>query len=134
MKRTIKTLAASGVVQPQSVDEHDKDAMGRTRITQAYHVGERDSYVIVAQLSPEFTAKLVDRWRALESGEATPLGHAPGFDDLRKQMDELKAENARLQVDVQDAEWLTIRRFDAVENLGQSKSMQGRGQDPSKTL
>lgn len=31
-----------------------------------YQVGKRDSYVIVAQLSPEFTAKLVDRWMLLE--------------------------------------------------------------------
>jgi hypothetical protein len=37
--------------------------------------------VIVAQLSPQFTAKLVDRWRALESGEAKPLGYLPGFDE-----------------------------------------------------
>ena len=34
--------------------------------------GKRDSIIVVAQLSPEFTARLVDRWQALESGEATP--------------------------------------------------------------
>ncbi|HHE3016903.1 TPA: phage antirepressor KilAC domain-containing protein, partial [Escherichia coli] len=28
--------------------------------------GKRDSIVVVAQLSPEFTARLVDRWRELE--------------------------------------------------------------------
>lgn len=32
-----------------------------------YRVGKRDSYVIVAQLSPEFTARLVDRWQELEA-------------------------------------------------------------------
>jgi len=30
-------------------------------------VGGRDSYVVVAQLSPEFTAWLVDRWQELEA-------------------------------------------------------------------
>ncbi|HHT9005584.1 TPA: phage antirepressor KilAC domain-containing protein [Burkholderia cenocepacia] len=35
-----------------------------------YHIGKRDSYVIVAQLSPEFTARLVDRWQELETGAA----------------------------------------------------------------
>ncbi|TBL45867.1 phage regulatory protein/antirepressor Ant, partial [Klebsiella oxytoca] len=30
----------------------------------------RDSYVIVAQLSPEFTARLVDRWQELESKQS----------------------------------------------------------------
>ncbi|MEC5321563.1 phage antirepressor KilAC domain-containing protein [Brenneria populi subsp. brevivirga] len=33
-----------------------------------YQVNKRDSYVIVAQLSPEFTAALVDRWQELEKG------------------------------------------------------------------
>ncbi|WP_105604217.1 phage antirepressor KilAC domain-containing protein [Cronobacter sakazakii] len=39
---------------------------------QEYHhylVNKRDSYVIVAQLCPEFTARLVDRWQELESGQ-----------------------------------------------------------------
>ncbi|UGB01196.1 phage antirepressor KilAC domain-containing protein [Leclercia sp. G3L] len=34
-----------------------------------YQVNKRDSYVIVAQLCPEFTARLVDRWQELESGQ-----------------------------------------------------------------
>lgn len=64
VKRSIKRLAERGViVQPPSADEQSTDAIGRTRVTQVYKVGERDSYVIVAQLSPEFTAKLVDYWQ-----------------------------------------------------------------------
>ncbi|WP_255631305.1 hypothetical protein [Caballeronia sp. dw_19] len=31
-------------------------------LTARARFGERDSYVIVAQLSPQFTARLVDRW------------------------------------------------------------------------
>jgi len=38
-----------------------------------YLVGKRDSYVIVAQLCPEFTAKLVDRWMLLEQQAADGL-------------------------------------------------------------
>lgn len=34
--------------------------------------GKRDSLVVVAQLSPEFTAKLVDRWQELEAKNAAP--------------------------------------------------------------
>jgi phage regulator Rha-like protein len=64
VKRTIETLAEQGVIiRPQIEDEQSTDAMGRSRLTQVYRVGERDSYVIVAQLSPEFTAKLVDYWQ-----------------------------------------------------------------------
>ncbi|UQN41855.1 phage antirepressor KilAC domain-containing protein [Agarivorans sp. B2Z047] len=34
--------------------------------------GKRDSYVVVAQLSPEFTARLVDRWQELEQKQTSP--------------------------------------------------------------
>ena len=64
VKRTIERLAERGViVRPPLVDEPESDAVGRRRVTQVYLVGKRDSYVIVAQLSPEFTARLVDRWQ-----------------------------------------------------------------------
>lgn len=64
VKRTIETLAEGGlIVRPQIEDGHDTDTLGRPRITQIYRVGERDSYVVVARLSPEVTAKLVDFWQ-----------------------------------------------------------------------
>jgi hypothetical protein len=40
----------------------------KARVYHYYEVNKRDSYVIVAQLCPEFTARLVDRWQELESG------------------------------------------------------------------
>ena len=42
-----------------------------TKPIKVYEIGKRDSYIIVAQLSPEFTAKLVDRWQELESNNET---------------------------------------------------------------
>ncbi|WP_157284001.1 Rha family transcriptional regulator [Pseudomonas chlororaphis] len=71
VKRTIETLASSGViVRPQIEDEPGVDTMGRERITQVYRFegaqGKRDSIIVVAQLCPEFTADLVDRWQKLE--------------------------------------------------------------------
>lgn len=67
VKRTIETLAARGViVRPQFEDEPGTDTLGRQRPERVYRINKRDSYVIVAQLSPEFTARLVDRWQELE--------------------------------------------------------------------
>lgn len=40
--------------------------------------GERDSYIVVAQLSPEFTATLVDEWQRLKKGHHASL---PDFND-----------------------------------------------------
>lgn len=68
VKRTIDDLAGRGLVHPQSEDEHFADALGRPRVEAVLRIGKRDSYVIVAQLSPEFTARLVDRWQELEAG------------------------------------------------------------------
>lgn len=67
VKRTVETLAERGVIiRPQIEDEQDVDSMGRVRTTAVYHLAKRDSFVVVAQLSPEFTARLVDRWQELE--------------------------------------------------------------------
>ncbi|MDC5478026.1 phage antirepressor KilAC domain-containing protein [Acinetobacter baumannii] len=78
VKRTIESLVNAGViVQPQIEDEQSKDAMGRSRITQVYtftgEQGKRDSIIVVAQLCPEFTARLVDRWQELEAQVAKPV-------------------------------------------------------------
>lgn len=71
VKRTIDLLVFKEVIsQPQIVDG-EKSANGV--IEQVYNFGKRDSYVIVAQLSPEFTARLVDRWQELESQQVKSL-------------------------------------------------------------
>lgn len=72
VKRTVERLSNTGViVQPPLVDEPGTDAKGRYRPVQVYQFtgeqGKRDSIIVVAQLSPEFTARLVDRWQELES-------------------------------------------------------------------
>lgn len=70
VKRTIERLAAAGTIaQPPSVDG-ERAANGVTE--SLYQIGKRDSYVIVAQLSPEFTARLVDRWQELEARAPAP--------------------------------------------------------------
>ncbi len=56
VKRTIDTLVSRGViVQPQIEDEPGFDAMGRPRSIKVYLINQRDSYVIVAQTSWEYT-------------------------------------------------------------------------------
>lgn len=74
VKRSIDRLVERGViVQPPLADEQSRDSLGRQRTTSVYLIGKRDSYIIVAQLSPEFTARLVDRWQELEEKQAAAL-------------------------------------------------------------
>ena len=73
VKRTIERLEDRGVIaQPPLVDERVTDSAGRPRFVGVYQINKRDSDVIVAQLSPEFTARLVDRWQELEAQAAKP--------------------------------------------------------------
>lgn len=81
VKRAVERLVERGtIVQPPMVDEQDVDAMGRARTTSVYRLDERSSYIVVAQLSPEFTARLVDEWKALKD-RASGAAALPDFSD-----------------------------------------------------
>lgn len=71
VKRTIDTLANQGVISHPQIEDGEKSANGV--VEKLYRIGKRDSYIIVAQLSPEFTARLVDRWQQLEAEAADPM-------------------------------------------------------------
>lgn len=71
VKQSIERLASRGVIaQPPVADEQavatTPTGGSRKYTTQVYQLQKRDSFVVVAQLSPEFTARLVDRWQQLE--------------------------------------------------------------------
>ena len=76
VKRTIEALIARGVIAQPQIEDGPKAANGV--VEKHYLIGKRDSHVIVAQLSPEFTARLVDRWQELEA-QITPA--IPNFAD-----------------------------------------------------
>ena len=72
VKISIERLAKSGVIQLPALQVFEKiNNLGLRRSVEAYvfegEQGKRDSIIVVAQLSPEFTARLVDRWRELEN-------------------------------------------------------------------
>ncbi|WP_081053140.1 Rha family transcriptional regulator [Burkholderia territorii] len=107
VKRSIDRLAdRSVIVRPPMADEPGTDSMGRPRSTQVYvfsgEQGKRDSIVVVAQLSPEFTARLVDRWQELEAQVTKPTFQIPQnyiealrlAADLEEQRAALAIENA----------------------------------------
>ena len=78
VKRSMETLRDKGVISfTQSVETSHEGAGARP--VDVYLVGKRDSYVVVAQLSPEFTARLVDRWQELEAQQARNVIAMPDF-------------------------------------------------------
>ncbi|WP_318378947.1 phage antirepressor KilAC domain-containing protein [Enterobacter sp.] len=64
---TIERLMSGGVIGGYAALQYTHPQNGQTY--SYYEVSKRDSYIIVAQLCPEFTARLVDRWQALEQGQ-----------------------------------------------------------------
>ncbi|EIZ2107681.1 Rha family transcriptional regulator [Salmonella enterica] len=72
VKVSIERLAERGVIRLPAMQEIEEiNNLGLTVKREYYHFegeqGKRDSIVVVAQLSPEYTAQLVDHWQELET-------------------------------------------------------------------
>lgn len=83
VKRTIETLMDKGVISyPQTVIGI-KAANGIAPLHYVFEgeQGRIDSIIVVAQLSPEFTAALVKRWDELERGAAPAMQIPQSFAD-----------------------------------------------------
>lgn len=101
VRRTIERLAERGVIALPPLVE--KSTAGRPAVEYVFsgEQGKRDSIVVVAQLSPEFTAALVDRWQALERAHTAPAIPKSLPEALRLAAD-LAEQNNRLQVVVSE--------------------------------
>ncbi|UXE39604.1 phage antirepressor KilAC domain-containing protein [Raoultella ornithinolytica] len=98
VKRSIERLAERGIIQlPPMADVKNHLNQSVT----VYLVGKRDSYVVVAQLSPEFTARLVDRWQELEAASASVIPQS--FSDALRLAADLEEEKQRLALELAQA-------------------------------
>lgn len=72
VKQSIERLAERGVITLPPMGE--KPTAGRPSSFYIFsgEKGKRDSIIVVAQLCPEFTARLVDRWQELEAQAYQP--------------------------------------------------------------
>ncbi len=100
VKQSIERLAERGLITFTPMGE-TVQAGAVTREVTNYHVGEEASYIVVAQLSPEFTAKLVKRWRELEEKLSSPA--LPNFNDPAEAARAWAAEFERKQLETQRA-------------------------------
>lgn len=67
VKRTIETLVSQRIISSPQIEEKPTAGRPSTIFVFKGDQGKRDSIIVVAQLCPEFTARLVDRWQELES-------------------------------------------------------------------
>ena len=124
VKRSMERLRERGLITFESTAE--KSTGGRP--AEVYLVNKRDSYVVVAQLSPEFTARLVDRWQELEARQpkALPKSYRDALRELIA-LDEAREEAERqaklLEIKLDEAaEWASVKKIESRE--GRSFSWQ----------
>ena len=112
VKVTIERLVNRGTI-PSPAMQDFKNINGVTG--KEYLVGERESYIVVAQLSPEFTAKLVDFWQkhrdtppALPDFTNPAIAARAWADEVEKrQIADLRAKEAE-EAAIQSSEQLAI--------------------------
>jgi phage antirepressor YoqD-like protein len=114
VKLSIERLATNGVISFTSMTETSHEGAG-ARPVLTYAVNKRDSYIVVAQMSPKFTAKLVDRWQELESKQLPAL---PNYQEaLRQLADQLDITHKQtLQLEAQKPAVEFVERY--VESSG----------------
>ena len=75
-RRAIEKCASDGAILLPQIEEISVLHECRNRKVKAYvfsgEQGKRDSIVVMAQLSPALTGKIVDRWQELEAKNAAP--------------------------------------------------------------
>ena len=96
----IERLAARGVIEFPATQEIPTATKPVAVYVFSGERGRRDSIVLVAQLSPEFTAALVDRWQALEAGTVPRLPQT--LPEALRLAADLAEQNNRLQVVVSE--------------------------------
>lgn len=128
VKRTIERLAEKGVIQlPPMVEVEQNQSLSPNNKTRVHvfagEKGKRDSIVVVAQLSPEFTARLVDRWQELEAMHAKPAIPQTLPDALRLAADlaEQKAQEAQKRIAAETALAEAAPKAQALERIAQAQ-------------
>lgn len=112
VKTSIERLGARGVIQLPALQEV-RNHLGQA--VSVYQLCKRDSYVVVAQLSPEFTARLVDRWQELEAqaAPAVPRTMSQALRLAAEQAEQIEQQQAALALAAPKVEF--VDRFASAE-------------------
>lgn len=93
---SIDRLMKKGVIRGYQAMPYTHPQNGQ--IYYEYHINKRDTYVIVAQLSPAFTARLVDRWQELENQQGIPQSFSQALRLAAEQQEVIEQQNHQLAI------------------------------------
>jgi phage regulator Rha-like protein len=93
--RTAREMVALGVTQSvETLYTHEQNGQQYPE----HRLSKRDSLVLVARLSPEFTARLVDRWQELEEQVAQAFSIPATYAEALQVAADQATENQKLQL------------------------------------
>ena len=117
VKRAIERLANQGVITfPPAVEKSSTGGRPSTEFVFEGEQGKRDSIIVVAQLSPVFTARLVDRWQELEGSKRpmTGLEFARLQVQLYEEIERKERESETLRITLDESkQWSSVKRMEA---------------------
>lgn len=99
VRRSIERLSDRGVISLPPMAEVKIKRERREEKVSVYNLCKRDSLIVVAQLCPEFTAALVDRWQELESQAAQPAFNPANLSRLQLIEIAMQAEQERIALE-----------------------------------
>lgn len=130
VKLSIERLAEKQIVSFTSSTETSHEGAG-ARPMIVYMVNKRDSYVVVAQMSPKFTGALVDRWQELETKQTPSLADPQALRTLllgyTERVIELETKVANDAPKVEFAE--AVRRMNGACHIGDFAKTIGIGRN-----
>lgn len=108
--KLVRSLIQGGIVKSTTPHQYVHPQNGQTYTE--YLSDKRDSLVIVARLSPEFTAAVIDRWQELENAQPRlPSTYIEALEAL------LISEKAKLELEAQaKLNAPKVRHYDRVAN------------------
>ena len=122
VRQSIKRLAERGTIDVPPLGKDQIEAShGRKHTIQVYHVNKRDRYVVVAQLCPEFIARLVDRWQELEARQ----GNLSNFSDPIAAAEAWIVAQKGAQIAQREAPALERARVQAVDQRDHAQDVTG---------
>jgi phage antirepressor YoqD-like protein len=132
VKRTIESMAHAGVISQPQIEDGEKSANGV--IEKIYLVNKRSSLIVVAQLCPEFTARIVDRWQELEAAKPAAL---PSYSEALRQLADTLEQSQQQQALI-ERQAPKVQAFDRIANADGLIGLQAAGkilqQQPNKFI
>jgi phage regulator Rha-like protein len=122
VRRTMESLKGKGLIHiTQSEKYGEINGLGFRKKVKVFTVNERDSYIVMARLSPEFTAQLVDEWKAMKEEKTKQPPALPTMKELALMVIKVEEEKEALLVENKE-----------IANVSNKKSLQNY--TPTKLL